>query len=370
MACVETGTAMFLRGFSSPPGRRFFIAPDDLCLFIAALSLYALLSIPTALVLAGLEKVCSLLGRKTKISCFEVSPMEYWLLLGWGLLFFKWISTLLPYISKADHLPMYPYLLLLPLLGMQLWLTRLLRNRKCCHLFQWIVIALGAVFLSKTSYEIFIRSSTGMFVKLVLFIFLVMVSLLLGLIFHAVLKRTMQHRQRPSIIRILFFTTALLAGLLVTFDSMDLKDCTQSSFPQEALATAVESDLKKNVIVILVDCLRPDHLGCYGYPRETSPFFDQLARSGLKFENCIAASSWTIPSVASLFTGVYPQRHGVNKPGTIIPGKLILLQELLQKRGMETAAFITNDYLEGRWGYARGFNRYFDCYLRRSFIQK
>ena len=67
--------------------------------------------------------------------------------------------------------------------------------------------------------------------------------------------------------------------------------------------------------------------------------------------------------MVSLFTGVYPQQHGVNTFGTIIPEDLSMLQKIVEKNGVETAAFITNDYLNPRFGYAKGFSHYFDHYL-------
>jgi arylsulfatase A-like enzyme len=88
------------------------------------------------------------------------------------------------------------------------------------------------------------------------------------------------------------------------------------------------------------------------------------------FENCIAQSSWTTPSVVSLFTGVYPQQHGVNSLGYMIPESLSTLQEIMEENGMITAAFITNDFLKANYGYARGFNYFFDHYLQQVFKEK
>jgi arylsulfatase A-like enzyme len=71
--------------------------------------------------------------------------------------------------------------------------------------------------------------------------------------------------------------------------------------------------------------------------------------------------------VVSLFTGVYPQQHGVNTLGTIIPEDLSMLQEIMEKNGVETAAFITNDFLRPQFGYAKGFVHYIDHYLEPEF---
>ena len=66
-----------------------------------------------------------------------------------------------------------------------------------------------------------------------------------------------------------------------------------------------------NIVFVLIDTLRSDHLGCYGYDRATSPFIDQLAESGMLFERAFAQAPWTAPSVASIFTSRYPSELGV-----------------------------------------------------------
>ena len=66
-----------------------------------------------------------------------------------------------------------------------------------------------------------------------------------------------------------------------------------------------------NAILISIDTLRADHLGCYGYARPTSPHLDRFAAAGALFEHAVAESSWTMPSHASLLTGLLPSRHGM-----------------------------------------------------------
>ena len=63
------------------------------------------------------------------------------------------------------------------------------------------------------------------------------------------------------------------------------------------------------IILIVIDCLRADHLGCYGYPRETSPNIDSLARGSILFKWAFSACPYTVPSHASMFTGKYPSHH-------------------------------------------------------------
>ncbi len=67
----------------------------------------------------------------------------------------------------------------------------------------------------------------------------------------------------------------------------------------------------KNILLIVVDTLRPDHLGCYGYHRPTSPCLDDLAEQGAVLESLWSPSNFTAPAFTSLFTGLYPHQHGV-----------------------------------------------------------
>jgi hypothetical protein len=99
----------------------------------------------------------------------------------------------------------------------------------------------------------------------------------------------------------------------------------------------------RNIILVSIDTLRADHLGCYGYERNTSPNIDRLAKEGIRFDNAIASSSWTLPSHASMFTGLDPQRHGAVHFGMCgnvrLEQDFDTLPELLWDHGYETAAF-------------------------------
>jgi len=68
---------------------------------------------------------------------------------------------------------------------------------------------------------------------------------------------------------------------------------------------------RSSVLLLTIDSLRPDHLGCYGYGKPTSPWIDRLAREGVRFENAVAQGGWTSPAMASILTGLYPSVHGV-----------------------------------------------------------
>lgn len=92
-----------------------------------------------------------------------------------------------------------------------------------------------------------------------------------------------------------------------------------------------------NIILITIDALRPDHLGCYGYKRNTSPNIDKLAREGVTFTQAITQGSWTIPSVTSLLTETYPHTHGVLDFGSTLHSSTPTLANIFKNHNYRTA---------------------------------
>ncbi|MBI5500106.1 MAG: sulfatase [Deltaproteobacteria bacterium] len=113
----------------------------------------------------------------------------------------------------------------------------------------------------------------------------------------------------------------------------------------------------RNVVVLLADSLRADHVGLYGYGRDTTPHLDAAAaRRGLIFDQASAAASWTLPSVASLFTGVYPVRHRVIHPErSLLPASWQTWADRLRAAGYSTAGFTSNPLLGRDHGFIDGF---------------
>jgi arylsulfatase A-like enzyme len=124
------------------------------------------------------------------------------------------------------------------------------------------------------------------------------------------------------------------------------------------------SDRRPNVILISIDTLRADHLGVYGYPRVTSPHLDALAAEGLLFETAYAESNWTLPSHASMLTGLHPLAHGVLEPGDRLLPAHTTLAERLRRAGYATAAWVGMD-ADSFVGAERRFDQGFDLYLHR-----
>ena len=116
-----------------------------------------------------------------------------------------------------------------------------------------------------------------------------------------------------------------------------------------------------NVLVIIVDTLRADHLSAYGYPRPTSPNIAQLAARGVLFENAIAPSAWTLPSHASMVTGRYPHDHGADTFSKSMDGRYATVAEAFQARGYRTGAFSANlAWFSRSSGLDRGFLHFED----------
>ncbi len=122
-------------------------------------------------------------------------------------------------------------------------------------------------------------------------------------------------------------------------------------------ACAGDEPLARNLIVVSLDTLRPDRLGCYGYDRPTSPNLDRFAAGGLRFDRAHSTSPWTKPSHASLFTGLYPHRNGVVGFEYPLADGVVHLAELLQRAGFQTAAVVSNDVL-AMHGLERGFEHF------------
>jgi arylsulfatase A-like enzyme len=126
-------------------------------------------------------------------------------------------------------------------------------------------------------------------------------------------------------------------------------------------------DIKPNVILIMIDALRPDHLSCYGYSRNTSPNIDRLADSGVIFTQAFTQAPATTPSVASLFTSLYPRQHQAwsmhgedGLKGT--DQSLLTLPEIMKKNGYRTIGVVSNGHLDEQFGFSQGFNEYYETW--------
>ena len=125
---------------------------------------------------------------------------------------------------------------------------------------------------------------------------------------------------------------------------------------------------KPNVIIFLIDALRPDHLGCYGYERDTSPNIDKFASTSVIFKNCFVQSTWTKPSVASIITSLYPSSHGAYRLDGYLKEEMCLnpnavtLAEILRSHGYATVAFSDIGFVSRTFGFDTGFDSFYDLF--------
>ncbi len=123
------------------------------------------------------------------------------------------------------------------------------------------------------------------------------------------------------------------------------------------------------IVLVTVDALRADRVAFDGYRLPTTPFLDRLAREGVVFDRAYATSSWTPPTMASIFTGVPPMTHGVVSGEIIesravrqpvLPESLSTIAELVRQDGFRTLGVASNRHLALDLGFGQGFDRYFD----------
>jgi arylsulfatase A-like enzyme len=117
---------------------------------------------------------------------------------------------------------------------------------------------------------------------------------------------------------------------------------------------------RPNVIIYLVDTLRADHLGVFGYSRDTSPVLDRWAADAVVFEQAYSPTSWTKSATVSLLSGLDPINHRVEDRLDVIPPRVRLLSERLDSLGYENLAVVTNPNVLPLWGFDRGFDVYRD----------
>jgi arylsulfatase A-like enzyme len=123
---------------------------------------------------------------------------------------------------------------------------------------------------------------------------------------------------------------------------------------------------RPNVLLIGVETLRADHLGCLGYLRNTTPTLDRLAKQGVVFSRAMATSSWTMPTTMSVFTALYPGVHQMTGWDKKLPAATTTLAQILKRNGYRTAAFVGNPALDADYGFDRGFDLYDDFSVRLS----
>jgi len=123
---------------------------------------------------------------------------------------------------------------------------------------------------------------------------------------------------------------------------------------------------RPNILFITIDTLRADHCSLYGYERRTTPRLEELAKGGVVFERAYASMATTLPSHATMFTGLLPRRHGVVKNGLIVGRNHDTLAERLSRHGYDTGAIVSSFVVNRRFGLDQGFSSYDDEFPKRG----
>ncbi|MFH2002566.1 MAG: sulfatase [Planctomycetota bacterium] len=122
------------------------------------------------------------------------------------------------------------------------------------------------------------------------------------------------------------------------------------------LSLLLRPEQRKNVLLIVVDTLRADHLGCYGYPRPTTPHIDALAETGTLFSRFYTVVPSTLASFTSFLTSLHPKDHGTSRNGFTVNRSAPIVSEVFQNSGYETSAFVSSFCLSSEFGMDRGFD--------------
>lgn len=157
--------------------------------------------------------------------------------------------------------------------------------------------------------------------------------------------------------RIIAMLSAVLLVLVLVFFLTPMRRYLSRSIP--FLFPVDKSNL--NVLVVVIDTLRADRLGCYGYRDIRTPNIDEIAREGVRFHQVVSSIPLTLPSHCSIFTGTYPLFHLVrDNGGYYLDDSFTTLAEIFRAEQYKTAAFISAYVLDSKWGLDQGFDYYFD----------
>ena len=177
-----------------------------------------------------------------------------------------------------------------------------------------------------------------------------------GIAYRAALWMTPRLTGLGWLIRRGYAVLLVMLGLLVIL-SIVRKACLRRPPPNPLPAVVGQTP---NILLIVLDTVRADHLSLYGYGRDTTPHLARLANRGVRFDRARSAAPWTLPSHSSLFTGRWPHELGVERLGWL-DATYTTLAEFLGSRGYTTAGFVANQFFCGHEsGLSRGFQTYRD----------
>lgn len=131
-----------------------------------------------------------------------------------------------------------------------------------------------------------------------------------------------------------------------------------------AACGGAEEPPRPNLILVTIDTLRADHLGAWGHGNPTSPAIDRMAAEGVRFALANSQAPWTLPSMASVHTGLYPLQHGADADTRALPEDAWTLAESLRRAGYHTGAVISHVFLSHHYGFEQGFDLFDESNVR------
>ncbi|MDG1482960.1 MAG: sulfatase-like hydrolase/transferase [Myxococcota bacterium] len=137
-----------------------------------------------------------------------------------------------------------------------------------------------------------------------------------------------------------------------------------------ALLSCRGGEKPPNIVLIVLDTTRSDRLSVYGHERKTSPFLERFGSSGVRFDQAWSVSSWTLPSHATMFTGLHPDEHGATQENFTISEDLDTLAERLKAKGYQTAGFSNNPWVSHRVGLTQGFDHFSEMWVVKKTREK
>lgn len=120
----------------------------------------------------------------------------------------------------------------------------------------------------------------------------------------------------------------------------------------------IASPLGSNVILIVIDTLRSDHVSCYGYNRQVTPNIDLFAKDAILFKNAISPAPWTTPTIGTIFTSQYPSELGIFSDPVIMRKSSLTLSEMFRESNYHTVGIISHLYISSKLGFGQGFDKY------------
>ncbi len=145
------------------------------------------------------------------------------------------------------------------------------------------------------------------------------------------------------------------AGVVLALSLLALSPLTGGFEPVLGPRSAPAPAGAPNVLFVVLDTVRTDRLDLMGYERPTFPYLSEVAREGAVFERAVSPAPWTLPSHASMFTGLYPSAHGAHHENTFLDEERVTLAEILHRHGWDTAAFSANPWISPSTGMTQGF---------------